>query len=373
MNNDYIRFTGGICRTESLPITSKVDGLLIRVIASGLCGTDIQILKGIRNEKTEILGHEGLGVVEMDYKKNGYCFRRGQTVLINPTNRHDTNFLLGHNLPGFFQRYISIPDFAVQDGVVISIEYKLSPLFSALIEPVAVALTALEAVERFSPIHYVIIGGGIIGNLIGKLLWLNKNKSSISLVHRSNQSLEMSQNKILPFAKHFVNDTDVIASLLNNEKTAVFVTTPKNVTNSIVSSIICNIKNNSIIDVISGVDNVEKINKKSPSIIYNIRAKNICPEYDDISYLQMNTHYIDDRERNSIYLTGHRGVSNKKMIKALSLLSENESLFHDMITHVICFDQLSDFLNEIISSVDRVINDKYVLKTAILNSNRMDL
>ncbi|MDE1495188.1 alcohol dehydrogenase catalytic domain-containing protein [Xenorhabdus bovienii] len=373
MNNDYIKFIGGICKTESIPITSNVEGLLIRVIASGLCGTDIQILKGIRNEKTEILGHEGLGIIENYYNKNGYFFKRGQTIFINPTDRHDTHFLLGHNIPGLFQKYITIPDSAVQNGVIIPIKYTLSPLFSALIEPIAVALTALETVESFSPMHYVIIGGGIVGNLIGKILGLKRKASPLSLVHGSNRSMEMSQSIMLPSVKHFVNDKDVINNLLKNEKTAVFITTPKNVTNSVISTTICSIQNNSVIDVISGIDSSGSINAKSASLLYNTRAKNICLENDDISYLQANKYYLDDTEKNSIFLTGHRGASNKKMIEAFSLLNKNQKLFHDMITHVVDFVNFSDFLNEIISSKNRVINGKYVLKTVILNSDGINL
>lgn len=108
-----------------------------------ICGTDIQILRGLRNDPAPVVGHEGLAkIVEVGAGVSGFAV--GDRVAINPTHPSDPDFLLGHNLNGLLQQRVRIPQTAVSGGLVSRISPCISAARGTLIEPLAVVTYALE-------------------------------------------------------------------------------------------------------------------------------------------------------------------------------------------------------------------------------------
>ena len=61
-----------------------------------ICGTDMQILRKLRDDPALVVGHEGLAkIVEVGEGVSG--FEVGDRVTVNPTHPSDPSFLLGHN------------------------------------------------------------------------------------------------------------------------------------------------------------------------------------------------------------------------------------------------------------------------------------
>jgi len=151
------------------------DEILLKVMASGICGTDV--VEWYRLPKApRVLGHEATGIIDeagekvTKYKvgdrvfvshhvpcnKCRYCLKDSHTAC---ETLHTTNYY-----PGGFSQYIRVPKINVETGV-----YKLSPNMSyeegTFIEPLGCAVRG----QRLANIHkdetILIIGSGMAGIL----------------------------------------------------------------------------------------------------------------------------------------------------------------------------------------------------------------
>ena len=74
-----------------------------------ICGTDMQILRKLRDDPALVVGHEGLAkIVEVGEGVSG--FEVGDRVTVNPTHPSDPSFLLGRNINGLLQQRVRIPE-----------------------------------------------------------------------------------------------------------------------------------------------------------------------------------------------------------------------------------------------------------------------
>jgi len=151
------------------------DEILLKVMASGICGTDV--VEWYRLPKApRVLGHEATGIIDEAGEKVTK-YKVGDRVFVShhvPCNQcrycqkdshtacetlHTTNYY-----PGGFSQYIRVPKINVETGV-----YKLSPNMSyeegTFIEPLACAVRG----QRLANIHkdetILIIGSGMAGIL----------------------------------------------------------------------------------------------------------------------------------------------------------------------------------------------------------------
>lgn len=151
------------------------DEILLKVMASGICGTDV--VEWYRLPKApRVLGHEATGIIDetgekvTKYKvgdrvfvshhvpcnKCRYCLKDSHTAC---KTLHTTNYY-----PGGFSQYIRVPKINVETGV-----YKLTPNMSyeegTFIEPLGCAVRG----QRLADIHkdetILIIGSGMAGIL----------------------------------------------------------------------------------------------------------------------------------------------------------------------------------------------------------------
>ena len=151
------------------------DEILLKVMASGICGTDV--VEWYRIPKApRVLGHEATGIIDeagekvTKYKvrdrvfvshhvpcnKCRYCLKDSHTAC---ETLHTTNYY-----PGGFSQYIRVPKINVETGV-----YKLTPNMSyeegTFIEPLGCAVRG----QRLANIHkdetILIIGSGMAGIL----------------------------------------------------------------------------------------------------------------------------------------------------------------------------------------------------------------
>jgi L-iditol 2-dehydrogenase len=151
------------------------DEILLKVMASGICGTDV--VEWYRLPKApRVLGHEATGIIDevgenvTEYKvgdrifvshhvpcnKCHYCQRDAHTAC---ETLHTTNYY-----PGGFSQYIQVPKINVETGV-----YKLSPNMSyeegTFIEPLACAVRGQRLADINKGDTVLIIGSGMAGIL----------------------------------------------------------------------------------------------------------------------------------------------------------------------------------------------------------------
>jgi L-iditol 2-dehydrogenase len=160
--------------------------ILLQVKGAFVCGTDVRMYhngyQGVSEATPLVLGHEGSGVVVRvgSQVKN---YNEGMRVAVAPNigcgicdycvsgNTHlcwQYN-ALGIHMPGFFAKYIKIPENFVRQGNVVEIPDSLSFEEAALAEPLACVFNAFEK-SRMRPGEIVlIIGAGPIGLMHAKM------------------------------------------------------------------------------------------------------------------------------------------------------------------------------------------------------------
>jgi L-iditol 2-dehydrogenase len=152
--------------------------LLVRVAASGICGTDPHILHGLYPASLPIIpGHEFAGIVEaIGDGVDG--FAAGDHVAVDPNilcgvcsfcrrgKAHLCKNLvaLGVNLPGGFAEYCSVP---AAQAYLVPRDFPLA--YAALAEPVGCCLRGVDLAGITSGDRVVIFGAGPMGAIILQL------------------------------------------------------------------------------------------------------------------------------------------------------------------------------------------------------------
>jgi L-iditol 2-dehydrogenase len=164
-------------RLEELPTPRIGPGeLLIKVVASGICGSDV--MEWYRVKKApRVLGHEVAGdVAEVGAGLEG--FQVGQRVTVThhvPCNTCHYCLRGQHTLcdtlrttsfdPGGFAEYLRVPRINVAHGGVFALPDEVSYTVGTFVEPVGCALRGMR-VARFQPGQSVLVlGSGLAGVL----------------------------------------------------------------------------------------------------------------------------------------------------------------------------------------------------------------
>ena len=188
-NHRAIIRCGDHCEIRMTSISPVSNGeLVVAPEKVSICGTDIQILRGQRDDPAPIVGHEGLStVIAAGRGVNDFL---GERVTINPTHPSDAGFLLGHNVNGLLQEQVKIPATAVDAGLVSRVSAAIPAARGTLIEPLAVATYALECLRIERPDSLVVVGDGLIGNLASLIApRILGQDVLIAMVHRSELGL----------------------------------------------------------------------------------------------------------------------------------------------------------------------------------------
>ncbi|MCK5347531.1 MAG: zinc-dependent alcohol dehydrogenase family protein, partial [Candidatus Heimdallarchaeota archaeon] len=154
--------------------------ILIKVMASGICGTDIHILRGkYLGNYPVIPGHEFSGIIEA-VGRDVTNFHPGERVAVEPNlacgkcsqclaNRQ--NFCenwqaVGVTLPGGMAEYAVVPEASAFNIAELPFEH------GALMEPLSCVLHGIEQTGVQLADKIVIIGAGPIGNLLLQIMRL---------------------------------------------------------------------------------------------------------------------------------------------------------------------------------------------------------
>ena len=169
-------------RIEDVPDPRvEPDGVVIKVKACGICGSDLYLYKRGAREGT-ILGHEFSGniveiganvtgvekgdrVVAMSGRGCGQCYwcQQGQFI------RCSKLALLGYGFPGAFAQYVSVPFFK-PGTYAAKLPEALTYEEGATAEPLAVALYAVTQAQPQPEDTVVVLGVGIIGLFVIQIL-----------------------------------------------------------------------------------------------------------------------------------------------------------------------------------------------------------
>ena len=184
---------------ETLPDpVCEPGGLILRVKAASVCGTDIRIYRGIKTRGVRtpsVLGHEFAGVIA---ESRDPAWRPGQRVAICPAlscgacrncledaaNICENLVAYGYELDGGFAELVHVPRAFVAAGNVIALTDHMSFEEAALAEPLACVINGQAQMRLEAGQHVAVLGAGPIG-LLHVMLARARGAERITVVQRS--------------------------------------------------------------------------------------------------------------------------------------------------------------------------------------------
>lgn len=316
------------------------NGLLVKILKAGVCGTDLQIIRGLRDDPATILGHEGCGEV-IAVGEGVKQFAVGDRVTFIPHSSTYPDRILGHNIPGLFQEIRLMNKEDLASGLVVKVNENISDELVVLAEPLGAIIYSNVLVQQtLKPTRVAVFGAGQIGVLYSMFLKAFYPKREVFLIHQDRASLDwFVENKIVA-RDHLFLFEDLLSGKEKIEFDAGVICTDRRSAVSIFELALRFIRERGIIDLFGGFPANYFIIADQPIFPSQIRQKNVCgaPE---IGYFYHGK--INDRIVN---LTGHRGVNQGHVQEALNELSQFPTLFKTVISPTVSPKEAVDCFNQ---------------------------
>ena len=189
---EYMKLT---CKDVPLPEMGDNE-VLVRVKAVGICGSDVHGMDGSTGRRIPpiIMGHEASGIIEA-VGRQVEAYKPGDRVTFDSTiyrkddwyTRHDMynlsdgRMVLGVSTPEFkrhgaFAEYLAVPE-----HILYILPENVSYNQAALVEPAAVALHAINISPLVKTDVALVIGAGMVGMFVIRLLKLAGCKTVIAV------------------------------------------------------------------------------------------------------------------------------------------------------------------------------------------------
>lgn len=319
------------------------DGVVIKVKAVGICGSDVRTHYGGSHKiiPPMIMGHEATGeVVEVGARHD--VLKVGDRVAMAPgifcgrcyycengmTTMCENLVELAFQYPGGFAEYMPIPGVAFTRGRIVAIPNGLSFEHAAVCEPPSSCIMAQERANVCLGESVVIFGAGPIGCSHIQVA-RTRGASKIILIDVSSERLEMAKNFKADF---YINagDEDPVQKV-------------RDLTNGL------------------GAD---KLIVAAPSALAQKQAVEICRRRgtiilfgglpSDNPYTELDGNLIHYRD---ILIMGHYGQEKRHVQQSLDMMSRGQINAEKLITHILP-------LEEIISGFE-LVKDKQALKVLL--------
>lgn len=212
--------------------TPKSREVVVEVVASGICGTDLHILQGEFAPTLPIIpGHEFSGVI-VEVGKDVTEYKVGQKVAVDPSLHCGECFFckrargnlcenwggIGISVPGGAAEFAAAP---VKNLYLLPDEIDVRN--ANLIEPLSCAVRGYDVLPRIPGSHYLIYGSGTMGLMMMELARRN-GASSVSMVDVNEKRLETARTlgitNLATSADEFETERgwDVVIDCTGNEK-----------------------------------------------------------------------------------------------------------------------------------------------------------
>ncbi|MCE9630198.1 MAG: alcohol dehydrogenase catalytic domain-containing protein [Planctomycetia bacterium] len=230
---------GGFAVTDAPEPVAEPGGLVVRIDAASICGTDIKILnhghRKLRDGQTITLGHEFVGtIVEVNGSSNGFAV--GQQVGVAPNigcghcgmcmqgmgNMCPAYSAFGIDRDGAHAPLVAIPRAAIEQALVIPLPDGADPRAATLAEPLSCVVAAQRA-TRIEPGDTVVIyGAGPMGLLhvmlaatsgAGRIIVADRNPARLALARElgAADTVNVSEQSVRDWAReHAPGGVDVV-------------------------------------------------------------------------------------------------------------------------------------------------------------------
>ncbi len=312
-------------RIEEFPVPLiEEGGMLVKVKASGICGTDVMEWYRIK-KAPRVLGHEIAGEVVVSKTEK---YKVGQRVFVShhvPCNKckycladnHTACDMLhkGNYVPGGYSEFVGVPKPNVDTGTYVLPE-NVSYEEGTMIEPLACTVRGQKVIGVREKQTVLVLGSGVSGLLNIRLAKLKGAEVVATDIHkyRLDKAKEFGADKVINAREDFAIRADRI--------------------------IICTGALKAAEQAFNSID------RKGVIQFFAIPGKNI-----EIP--------IEDLWRNEITITSSYGAAPVDLQEALDLIANGKINVKDMITHALPLDEIQKGF-KIVSETGRSL--KVILK-----------
>jgi L-iditol 2-dehydrogenase len=302
------------------------DGLILKIMAVGLCGSDIRNLTSDsrKGDYPFVYGHEITGIVEetgpgQTKHKIGdrlflfpgtYCMECDDCISGHSENCANVEKDLAG--AGGFAQYIAVKGKKIQLGGIYNIPDKVSYETASLAEPMTSVYACMENIDVKYPDYLVIIGAGPIGYFMAQIAKI-RGAQKIIMLDLNDNRLEM--------AKEFGVD-ETINSSKEDPIERVFRLTSGKGADKVISATPANA---------TQTQSVHMVRKGGLVVFFGGVPKGSMTEL-DCNLI----HY------NNIWIKGHFGASYIQSKKAFELAISPAFPSKKFITHILPLDKIND-------------------------------
>ncbi len=322
----------GQMRIEWVPTKRPQAGeILVSPLLAGICGSDLDMMRGARPLGTRILGHEGVAQVVAVGPETPH-FSVGQYVTFLPNNPADPEDTLGVNNEGLYQQYLLIPRAAVERGMVVPFDTGIPLVCGPLLEPFATVMYGQHLMRQaLKPETMVIVGAGPIG-LLNALYAKAEGCSQVFLVGTSQARLDWAVKRGIVEGSHaLLNSPQLGDSLL--ERTggqgvdAAYLCTPRSATRSVLRQALRYVREDGCIDLTAGTDSHDAFPELPGVDLNGIKRTNVCGLGQEVNQ------YVSG-EGKRLWLTGHSGSSERYLQEAMKAMLKAPAYYARVISHI---------------------------------------
>ena len=306
--------------------------VLVAPLYVGVCGSDLDLLRGTRPLGTHIMGHEGVAEV-VAVGPDVSQLSIGQFVTFLPNNPNDPADILGVSSEGLYQQRLLITSAALARGMVVPLASGIPLVCGPLIEPFATVLYGQRLLEQIgSPKSMAVVGAGPIG-LLNALYAQGRGCAQTFLVDTSQARLDWAVRRGMVTGDQAVLNSPHLAEALL-ERTAgqgvdaTYLCTPRSATRAVLKQALRFVREGGGISLTAGSDSSEELAELPRVDLDATRRANVCG-------LGHEVRACVTREGKKLWLTGHSGASTEYLQEAMRLLVEDPANYARVISHVV--------------------------------------
>jgi threonine dehydrogenase-like Zn-dependent dehydrogenase len=303
------------------------DGPSGRLVRAGVCGTDVQILQGKREDRARILGHEGLALWDTGTGP--------QAAVFNPVDPHDQDRILGHSYDGIFRDHVVYPPADEGGPRLVAADPDLPLDLAPLTEPLGTVLYAWDLIG--APATVGVWGAGATAALHA-LVAVSRGVRTV-VVHPRPERLRWFAERLPAAADSGLLRTTTDPAAASPLDAAVLCTHRDAVLPALGQALEA-VDAGGCIDLFGGVPQGAGHPDLPGVDLAETRRANACG-------LPPGGHRrtVTDVRGKPLVLTGHRGTGDRHLRRAQRLLADNADLFTDAVTDVVSLESAGDLLN----------------------------
>ena len=349
------------------PTPSPAPGeLLVAPLVAGVCGTDLQMLRGIRDDGAPVIGHEGVArIVAVGEGVQDPALRPGVPVVINPTHPDDDSFLLGHNVDGLLQERVLVPATAVRAGLVLPLPEVPPGVLGALVEPLAVARYAALAMTEHRPRTLLVFGDGTVGHLAVRTArrWYGPDVRTVH-VHHTPAGLVWSNCAPHSADVRLLSEdlsAERLARTLGDGPLAVLIATPAPATLPCLElALEAAAGTDTVVDLVGGLPRPAASPQVPGADLAEVRAANRAGRPQPPYVARFGT-----ASGHKVRILGHRGVAGEHLRYAAAELCRAPERYRDLVTHVVDLPGAVPVLARLAGTTDRIVSGRRLVKLAV--------